>query len=373
MIETQWDRIHFELSVPDGTSLTIQTLTSDAGLSDFDIAAAGASQWASTSLSQDDGGRLTTAIRSPPGRYLWLRIAFAGDGTATPSIAGMDIFEPRSTSARFLPGAYSAEAQSADFLARFLGLYDELRRTMLAPIDALPALYDPMAAEAAPAGAPGADFLDWLAAWIGIALDRSWSVERRRRLVRDAPALYRIRGTVEGLKRFVQVYTGIAPRIVEHFRLRRWLALDETRLDGLAKLWGPDIVRRLQLGEYSEIGRFALVDGGNPVTDPIGAFAHRCTLYVPVGDDFSGRDQAALEDVVAFAAPAHVEVDIRLMRPQFVIGCECLLGVNTVLGKSIGTARADESVLGEDIRLAGPPTAFTIVSGMRLGTDTMLQ
>ena len=373
MTGTRWDRLHLALTIPEGTSVTLLTTTSDAPLGTLEVAALGSDRWAATPLTGDEGGALALAIRSAPGRYLWIRLALAGDGTATPSVTGIDVTTPRRTSARYLPGVYSADAASADFLERFLGLFDELRERMLDPIEQLPALYDPLATPAAEAGASGADFLDWLAGWIGIALDRHWSIDRRRRLVREAPELFRIRGTVEGLKRFVAIYTGVEPRLVEHFRLRRWLTLGETPLDGTAKLWGPEIVRRLELDRYSQIGDFALVDGGDPLTDPIAAFAHRCTLYVPVGENFSDRDAAALDDVIAMATPAHVAVDVKLARPRFVIGCDCLLGVNTVLGRGCETARTDESVLGEDIRLAGPPTAFTLGSGMRLGPDTTLQ
>ncbi|HEX8224029.1 MAG TPA: phage tail protein [Allosphingosinicella sp.] len=371
-IATQWDRIHLDLTVPQGTTLSIATFASDAPLADGEVAALGAGMWSTTLLTGDDGGRCVLAIRSGPGRYLWLRLDLAGDGGATPELRGATIGWPRRTSARYLPGTYSAEPAGADFLARFIGLFDQLREEMLAPIDALPALFDPMATPAAEAGASGEDFLDWLGGWIGIALDRGWSVERRRRLVAEAPKLFRIRGTVAGLKRHIAVYTGIEPKLIEHFRLRRWLTLDETRLDE-EKLWGPEIVRRLQLDSYSEIGRFALVDGGDPLTDPVAAFAHRATVYVPVGESFGDVDRAAIEDVVEAAKPAHVTVDIRLMRPRFVIGCDLLLGVNTILGRDCRTARADESVLGEDIRLAGPPSGFTLSEGLRLGPDTTLE
>jgi phage tail-like protein len=371
-IGTQWDRIHLDLTVPLGTTLSVATFASDAPLGDSEVAALGGGMWSETRLTGDDGGRSVLAIRSGPGRYLWMRLGFSGDGGATPELRGGTIGWPRRTSARYLPATYSAEPVSADFLARFMGLFDQLREDMLAPIAALPALFDPMATPAAQAGASGEDFLDWLGGWIGIALDRSWSVERRRRLVAEAPKLFRIRGTVAGLKRHIAVYTGIEPKLVEHFRLRRWLTLDETRLDE-EKLWGPEIVRRLQLDSYSEIGRFALVDGGDPLTDPVAAFAHRATVYVPVGEGFGDVDQAALEDVVEAAKPAHVTVDIRLMRPRFVIGCDLLLGVNTILGRDCRTARADESVLGDDIRLAGPPAGFTLSEGLRLGPDTTLE
>jgi phage tail-like protein len=372
-IGTQWDRIFLDASVPQGTTLTVATFVSDAPLSDAEVAALGEASWSSTLVARDSEGGAVLAIRSAPGRYLWLRLDLRGDGTATPRLRAATIAWPRRTSARYLPGTYSAEPAGADFLARFLGLFDQLREEMLAPIDALPALFDPKATPAAEAGAPGEDFLDWLGGWIGIALDRSWSIARRRRLVAEAPQLFRIRGTVAGLKRHIAVYIGIEPKLVEHFRLRRWLTLDEARLDGQEKLWGPEIVRRLQLDAYAEIGRFALVDGGDPLTDPVAAFAHRATVYVPVGEDFSEADVAALEDVVEAARPAHVAVDVRLMSPRFVIGCDLLLGVNTIIGRDSRTARADEAVLGEDVRLAGPPSGFTLGPGLRLGADTTLE
>jgi hypothetical protein len=160
--------------------------------------------------------------------------------------------------------------------------------------------------------------------------------------------------------------------VVEHFRLRRWLSLDEGRLGDAAALWGPEIVKRLQLDANAQIGRFALVDGGDPLTDPFDAFAHRATLYVPVGDCFTDADHAALEDIVEAAKPAHVAVDIRLLRPRFVIGCELVLGVNSVLGRDARPARVDDSVLGEDIRLAPSTAGFSLNPGLRLGVDTTL-
>src|SRR5262249_44436670 len=158
---------------------------------------------------------------------------------------------------------------------------------------------------------------------------RNWPVHRRRALVAEAPRLFRWRGTVIGLKRFVALYIGREPKVLEHFRLRRWLTLDEGRLGNDAALWGPEIVRRLQLDAYSQIGQFQLVDGGDPLTDPFGAFAHRCTLFVPVAEGFTDADMADLEMAVEFAKPAHVEVDVRLMRPRFSVDCGTVIGVNT--------------------------------------------
>ncbi len=368
---TVWDRVRLDLEIPAGTSARLLCFGSDAAFDAATVAAMPDTSWTATPLSVRDG-EAVAALRAPPGRYLWLRIALGGDGAVTPVLRALTVTYPRRSSARHLPAAWSADPVSADFLQRFMMLFDEVRADALRPLDALDAYIDPMATPAAGAGLPGEDFLDWLGGWIGIALDRDWPVERRRRLVAEAPSLFRIKGTVEGLRRHVEIYTGLSPRIVEHYRLRRWMTLDESRLDGLQAIWGPDLVRRLELDGHAEIGRFSLVDGGDPLTDPFAAFAHRATVYVAVAEGFADRDLAALEAVVEGARPAHVSVDVRVMKPRFVLGCDTLLGVNTILGGAPGTAVTDETVLGEDIRLAGPPHAFTLGPGTRLGPDTTL-
>lgn len=369
---TQWDRVKFGLGLPEGCSAVLRVFCSDALLEQAAIEAMPAAAWAALPLSAREG-KAIAAVLAPPGRYLWIRIDFGGDGTATPRLDGLTVTYPRQTSARHLPAIWSSEPKSADFLARFMMLFDEMRADTLEPLEALAGLVDPMATLAAEAGAYGADFLDWLGGWIGLALDRNWSVERRRRLVAEAPKLFRIKGTVEGLMRHVEIYTGVAPKVVEHFKLRRWITLDETLLDGTASLWGPDLVRRLSLDGYAEIGSFRLVDGGDPLTDPLAAFAHRASVYIPVTEEFSAKDLSALEAVVEAARPAHVDVDIRVMKSGFVMGCDTLLGVNTVLSRHHHPAVLEETVLGDDIRLAGPPHPFSLGPSTRLGPDTKLE
>jgi phage tail-like protein len=58
-----------------------------------------------------------------------------------------------------------------------------------------------------PAIAPH-DFLDWLGTWLGLVLDESWTDERRRAFVAAASDLYRVRGTVAGLKAHLELVTG---------------------------------------------------------------------------------------------------------------------------------------------------------------------
>ena len=58
--------------------------------------------------------------------------------------------------------------------------------------------------------------LPWLASWLGLALDSTWPIERRRQLVKSAAELYRWRGTKHGLSEYLKIYTGSVPEISEY-------------------------------------------------------------------------------------------------------------------------------------------------------------
>ncbi|HSB71326.1 MAG TPA: phage tail protein [Candidatus Methylomirabilis sp.] len=59
------------------------------------------------------------------------------------------------------------------------------------------------------------EFLPWLADWVALVLDEEWDEPKRRRLIAEAVALYRERGTVGGLQRYLEIYTGLIPEIRE--------------------------------------------------------------------------------------------------------------------------------------------------------------
>jgi len=60
-----------------------------------------------------------------------------------------------------------------------------------------------------------ADFLSWLAGWVGVAFEDDWSAERCRTVVAGAAELYRWRGTVRGVAAAVALTTGLDPEIEE--------------------------------------------------------------------------------------------------------------------------------------------------------------
>ncbi len=66
-----------------------------------------------------------------------------------------------------------------------------------------------------PSFAPAEDFLPWLATWIALVLDEEWDEDKRRRLLDEAMGLYQWRGTVYGMKRYLEIYTGLGSNAID--------------------------------------------------------------------------------------------------------------------------------------------------------------
>ena len=94
-----------------------------------------------------------------------------------------------------LPGLY----QEDDFTQRFMSAFDEVLAPVLSTIDNFSAYLDPALTPE--------DFLDWLAGWVGVLLDETWPIERRRAFVAVAAQLYKTRGTAAGLAAQVRLFT----------------------------------------------------------------------------------------------------------------------------------------------------------------------
>lgn len=99
--------------------------------------------------------------------------------------------------AEHLPALYQAKDPFALGLA---AAFDRVLAPVFASLDNFEAYLDPNVAPP--------DFLDWLAGWVAVELEGSWTLERRREFVARATALHRVRGTAHGLKRYLEVITG---------------------------------------------------------------------------------------------------------------------------------------------------------------------
>lgn len=168
-------------------------------------------------------------LQAAEGRYLQLRVSLAGNGRRTPRVRSLRAWFPRFSYLReYLPAVYREDSDAASFLDRYLANVEGLFTTWEDRIAAAQLLLD---AQTAPA-----EFLDWLAGWLGLSLDPTWDTERRRLLLRYASRLFRQRGTAAGMVRSLRlalddcpderlfeqdVIDGVQPvRVVERFSQR---------------------------------------------------------------------------------------------------------------------------------------------------------
>lgn len=163
-----------------------------------------------------------------------------------------------------LPALY----QDDDFAQGLLAGLDEVLAPVVSTIDNFEAYLDPHLTPD--------DFLTWLGSWVGIAIDETWSMERRREAVARAAELYRRRGTASGLGEQIEIHTGGTVEIVEN--------------GGTA--WSID-------------------PGGELPGSPKPLVVVRVTV-----DDPKAIDPVRLDALVAAAKPAHVEHRVEIARAR---------------------------------------------------------
>lgn len=103
-----------------------------------------------------------------------------------------------------LPAIYRRD----ELMGRFLMLFESFWAPIEQQIEHLSLYLDPRLTPP--------EFLPWLASWIDLVLDEAWPENRRRQLLRAATSLYRKRGTCQGLREYLEIYTGGRATIVEH-------------------------------------------------------------------------------------------------------------------------------------------------------------
>jgi phage tail-like protein len=161
-----------------------------------------------------------------------------------------------------LPGLYLED----DFAQSMTAALDTVLAPVISTIDNFDAYLDP---ELTPE-----DFLTWLAGWVGLAIDETWTTERRRAAVARAVELYRRRGTALGLGQQIEIHTGGTVEITENGGTA-WSIDPGGELPGSPK---PLVVVRVHV------------------------------------DDPKAIDPVRLDALVAAAKPAHVEHRVEIVR-----------------------------------------------------------
>ena len=358
-----WHRVVLNGDLPGGARASARTLTSELELTVGEVAQAD-EQWSAPVWYTDAGATQWDAlVHSFPGRYLWLSVELDGDGAVTPRIDDVEVHFPSNTTRRFLPAAFAHGPDGGAFVERYLAMTDRVRSTVTSHLDGTPLLLDP---DATPAD-PHRDFLAWLSSWMGIDDAAALPVARRRRLLRAAAELYRRRGTPEGVRRHVALWLGRQVHLLEHYRLRRWAVVHNARLGDTSRLFGPEVMRRMQLDHFSSVGEVRLLDVPDPYRDPFHFYAHRFTLAVQArGSDDPETLAAHAEHILSLVAPAHCLAEVAVVLPRMRVGVQATIGIDALVGGAPDPQPLGTSRLGHAAVVAGDPHQV----GDRLGHQT---
>lgn len=296
-------------------------------------------------------------VMAGPGRFLWVGLELTGNSRVSPRIRSLRAEHPGHDLLRRLPKTFSRQEPDATFLRRFLAIFDGLTSELEARAAFRQVLLDPYATPD--------DMLPWLASFLGMALDERWSVEQRRELVAWTAWLFRFRGTIAGLKKFLEIYLGEAPIILEEYRLRGM---------GGAVLGGTGAaVSSAVLGGGFRVGGAIGEPGQTPLEgtldDAFALHAHRFSVLVRAL--LTEEQTAVVEDILEMHRPAHTLVQLCTVGAGMRVGRGLHLEVSSSIGRTGGfsTLQLGAAALGRGAIVGRPETAV-VPEASRLGRDS---
>jgi len=289
------------------------------------------------------------------GRYLWVVFALSGNGRTTPRLRALRAERPGHDLLARLPRVLSREEQAARFLGRTLAPLAGLLADLDARARLRHALIDPRSAPD--------EALAWLADFLGLALDERWSADVRRRLIEDLTTLFRFRGTVPGLTRFLGIVTGVRPIILEKFRMRGGAVVGEAPARSSRAVLGAGMRVGGQIGTTDETRL-----GDVTLDDAFATHAHRFVVMLPAV--LSEETVAIAGHVLEIHRPAHTLYELCTVAAGMRVGRGLHVGISAVVGRGSGwqPLQVGASALGRGA-IVGRPDAGTRPGSGRVGLD----
>lgn len=144
------------------------------------------------------------------------------------------------------------------------------------------------------------EFLTWMAGWMSLVLKEDWELEKKREVIARIIPLYRIRGTKEGLEKYLQIYAGKNTSVYE-------------------------FMEPFQVGITSTVGVNSIIGEGRP-------YYFEVDLYLPIPDlAAKEKEEKAIRDIIEIEKPAHTYYDLKVHIPSLIVGEHSTVGIDTLL------------------------------------------
>lgn len=344
-----WHRLFIDACLPPGTRVTVESraadsiaeLTGEAWAEEpapYLRTQGGELPWQRTQLAHEGAGTWELLFQRAVGRYLQLRLRLHGNGRATPRLHALRVYYPRFSYLReYLPAVWREDTASASFVDRFLANVEGTLTGIEGRIAAAQVLFDTRTVPA--------EFLEWLAAWLGASLDAAWDERRRRFFLANALRMYAGRGTKQGLVRALRLALEDCPdpnlfsscadcaprfgvRITERFLARSapgvaWQDVATSTAPSTAPAdgrWSPAAGadplhaawREWLAGQYADAE--ALNDAWRTSHESLEDRAIRLPATAPAGEDAAEDWRTFLRDGLQFTYAAPEAADVTLWR-----------------------------------------------------------
>ncbi len=328
-------------------------------------------RWKRISLAPDIS---ETLFPGAPLDYVWIGLAFSGDGRTSPVLAQMRLDFDYQTYLQYLPTIYQEDALSRQFLARFLSLFASRFDDLEARIASLATLFDPAATQP--------QFLSWLAGWLALEFSEDWDEAQRRQAIIRAFASYGQSGTVEGLQLALRNDVGVDVYIEEPILQTAWWALptDENPapLEAHNSILGFTTVLTVGEPQAAVVGTTAVLDQsylitqedfGTPLFDDV---AHQFSVQLYQGRSYSETQRDAVRTLLDREKPAHTTYHLCVLEPRMRVGFQARIGIDSIVaGPLPSTLLVQTPTTGTDLVLGGEP-AGRIGERSQLGRTTRL-
>jgi phage tail-like protein len=326
-----WDRVVLLGTLPVGSSVKVECFTCELP----DQSGTCMTKPNETLKSRPSDGKpftfagssteLSCLVQAQPGQLFQLKLTFQSDGRTSPKISGIQVFFPRESYLQYLPAVYQQDDESRAFLDRFLSVFQATFDGFDDRIDSIVEMFDPAVVPE--------KYFDWLAAWLEFPTDPTWSMPKKRAMLKNAASDYRARGTCAGLIKALKDYADLDVGIIEHFRLRQWPLLPSAGpLDGGSRLWSRRFYQRLQVGEFSQVGGFQLTNCPEPAAEPYDWGANEFSVFFPASPYDVNTSKGKVAAVVEREKPAHAKANYVPVFPRFRVGVQATVGIDSCIG-----------------------------------------
>jgi len=303
-----------------------------------------------------------TPVTAKPGRFLWVAIELTSNGLNTPYIRGLRVQRNGHKLLQHLPRLYSREPKVESFLRRYLALPESLINEFDVSAITRHVLLDPSSCRE--------EWLAWLASFVGLIFDERFNPDTRRQLISEAVWLFRFRGTVQGLERFLKIYANnqlgfnTVIQIVEKFKFRGHASMIETDTNqNTGSVLGVDYRMGFGQADNEQTGLNSQTGSDE--------YAHRFNVLVAA--NLSTEEMEVFRHIIAVHRPAHTVFDVCTVDAGMRIGRGLYLELNSFVGQSAGfiPLHLESGTLGRNGVLGIAKTATT-ASGGQVGINARL-